>query len=166
MRGFRFALSPEEKLLGGGERVMGMDRRGQRLPLYNRAHYGYTTESNQMYFSLPAVLSSNKYILLFDNSATGTLDLGANEEDILQFEAVAGRTAYIVVAGATYPQLLENYVSTTGKQPLPPVGPWVISPPALAITVKLKSAQPWISFPKKISPWTPWCWTSTGLARI
>ncbi|WP_445362609.1 TIM-barrel domain-containing protein [Microbulbifer sp. ANSA003] len=120
MRGFRFALSPEEKLLGGGERVMGMDRRGQRLPLYNRAHYGYTTESNQMYFSLPAVLSSNKYILLFDNSATGTLDLGANEEDILQFEAVAGRTAYIVVAGDTYPQLLENYVSTTGKQPLPP----------------------------------------------
>ncbi|WP_444937131.1 TIM-barrel domain-containing protein [Microbulbifer sp. JMSA004] len=120
MRGFRFALSPEEKLLGGGERVMGMDRRGQRLPLYNRAHYGYTTESNQMYFSLPAVLSSNKYILLFDNSATGTLDLGANEEDILQFEAVAGRTAYIVVAGETYPQLLENYVSTTGKQPLPP----------------------------------------------
>ncbi|WHI51723.1 glycoside hydrolase family 31 protein [Microbulbifer sp. MLAF003] len=120
MRGFRFALSPEEKLLGGGERVMGMDRRGQRLPLHNRAHYGYTTESNQMYFSLPAVLSSNKYILLFDNSATGTLDLGANEEDILQFEAVAGRTAYIVVAGETYPQLLENYVSTTGKQPLPP----------------------------------------------
>lgn len=120
LRGFRFVLSPEEKLLGGGERVLGMDRRGQRLPLYNRAHYGYTTESNQMYFSLPAVLSSNKYILLFDNSATGTLDLGASEEDVLQFEAVAGRTAYIVVAGETYPQLLENYVSTTGKQPLPP----------------------------------------------
>ncbi|SHF89244.1 oligosaccharide 4-alpha-D-glucosyltransferase [Microbulbifer donghaiensis] len=120
MRGFRFALAPQEKLLGGGERVLGMDRRGQRLPLYNRAHYGYTTESSQMYFSLPAVMSSNKYILLFDNSATGNLDLGASEEDVLQFEAVGGRTSYIIVAGDTYPQLIENYVAVTGKQPLPP----------------------------------------------
>ncbi|WKD50297.1 glycoside hydrolase family 31 protein [Microbulbifer spongiae] len=120
LRGFRFALTPGEKLLGGGERVLGMDRRGQRLPLYNRAHYGYTTQSPQMYFSLPAVVSSNKYLLLFDNSATGTLDLGASEKNILQFEAVAGRTAYIVVAGDTYPQLLENYVNVTGRQPLPP----------------------------------------------
>ncbi|MFC6633210.1 glycoside hydrolase family 31 protein [Microbulbifer taiwanensis] len=120
LRGFRFALAAEEKLLGGGERVLGMDRRGQRLPLYNKAHYGYTTESNQMYFSLPAVMSSNKYILLFDNSATGNLDLGASEKDVLQFEAVGGRTAYIIVAGDSYPQLIENYVSVTGRQPLPP----------------------------------------------
>ncbi|WP_226668820.1 TIM-barrel domain-containing protein [Microbulbifer aggregans] len=120
MRGFRFGLQEQEKLIGGGQRVLGMDRRGHRLPLYNRAHYGYTTESEQMYFSLPAVMSSNKYILLFDNSATGTMDLGASEEDVMQFEAVGGRTAYIVVAGETYPQLIESYVDVTGRQPMPP----------------------------------------------
>ncbi|MFI2813005.1 TIM-barrel domain-containing protein [Microbulbifer sp. JSM ZJ756] len=120
IRGFRFALEDGEKLLGGGERVLGMDRRGKRLPLYNRAHYGYTTESEQMYFSLPAVMSSNKYILMFDNSATGTLDLGASEEDVLQFEAVGGRTSYIVASGGSYPELVENYVDVTGRQPLPP----------------------------------------------
>ncbi|WP_237057125.1 glycoside hydrolase family 31 protein [Microbulbifer sediminum] len=120
MRGFRFALEDGEKLLGGGERVLGMDRRGKRLPLYNRAHYGYTTESEQMYFSLPAVMSSNKYILMFDNSATGTLDLGASEEDVLQFEAVGGRTAYVVASGDSYPELIGNYVDVTGRQPLPP----------------------------------------------
>ncbi|WP_254773215.1 glycoside hydrolase family 31 protein [Microbulbifer thermotolerans] len=120
MRGFRFALSPQEKLLGGGERALGMDRRGHRLPLYNKAHYGYTTESEQMYFSLPAILSSNKYILLFDNSATGTLDLGASEENVLQFEATAGRTSYIIISGESYPQLIEHYVDVTGPQPMPP----------------------------------------------
>ncbi|WP_237067525.1 glycoside hydrolase family 31 protein [Microbulbifer guangxiensis] len=120
IRGFRFTLEKDEKLIGGGQRVLGMDRRGKRLPLYNRAHYGYTTESEQMYFSLPAVMSSNKYVLLFDNSATGHMDLGASREDLLQFEAMAGRTAYIVVAGQTYPQLIENYVDVTGRQPLPP----------------------------------------------
>ncbi|MCQ3829253.1 DUF5110 domain-containing protein [Microbulbifer elongatus] len=120
MRGFRFTLSDNEKLIGGGQRVLGMDRRGHRLPLYNRAHYGYTTESDQMYFGLPAVMSSNKYILLFDNSATGAMDLGASEANVLQFEAQAGRTSYIVVAGETYPQLIENYVNVTGRQPMPP----------------------------------------------
>ncbi|MEM1175145.1 MAG: TIM-barrel domain-containing protein [Pseudomonadota bacterium] len=120
LRGFRFSLDDDEKLLGGGQRVLGMDRRGHRMPLYNRAHYGYTTESNQMYYGLPAVLSSDRYILVFDNSATGHLDIGKTEPDVLQFEAVSGRTAYLVVAGNTYPELINNYTDVTGKQPLPP----------------------------------------------
>ena len=120
VRGFRFKLQADEKLLGGGQRVLGMDRRGHRFPLYNKADYGYTTESNQMYFGLSAVMSSNKYALIFDNSASGYMDLGFTQADIMQFEAVGGRTAYIVVAGDSYPALIEHFVQITGKQPLPP----------------------------------------------
>lgn len=117
--GFRFALTPGEKLLGGGERVLGMDRRGQKFPLYNKAHYGYTTESGQMYFSLPLLLSSNKYMLLFDNSAKGEADLGTTDKNVLQFSAEGGRSSYVVVAGNNYPQLISNYTALTGRQPLP-----------------------------------------------
>jgi oligosaccharide 4-alpha-D-glucosyltransferase len=120
MRGFRFKLTPDEKLMGTGERVLGMDRRGHRLPLYNKPHYGYTTESEQMYFSLPAVMSSNKYILVFDNSASGSVDLGKTDPDILEFQAVAGRLSYLLFAGDSYPELIHNYVRVTGTQPLPP----------------------------------------------
>ena len=120
VQGFRFQLGEQEKLLGGGERVLGMDRRGHRMPLYNRAHYGYETQSNQMNFSIPAVLSSNKYILLFDNSAKGWMDLGKSEQNIMQFEAVSGRMAYLVFAGDSYPELIKNYVEVTGTQPMPP----------------------------------------------
>ncbi len=60
VRGFRFRLDDDEKILGGGQRVMGMDRRGQRMPLYNKASYGYETEAKQMYYSLPAVMSSRQ----------------------------------------------------------------------------------------------------------
>ncbi|WP_034474190.1 TIM-barrel domain-containing protein [Aestuariibacter salexigens] len=120
VRGFRFRLDENEKLMGGGQRVLGMDRRGHRLPLYNRAHYGYTTESSQMYYSLSAVMSDKKYMLIFDNSANGFMDLGHTDPDVLQFEAVGGRTSYIVIAGQDYPKLIENYVRVTGKQPLPP----------------------------------------------
>ncbi len=121
IRGFRFALHDDEKLLGGGQRVLGMDRRGRRMPLYNRAAYGYTTEDkDQMYYGLPAVLSSDRYIIVFDNSANGWLDIGGTEPDVLEFQAVAGRTAYIVVAGDSYPELVANYTDVTGRQPLPP----------------------------------------------
>ena len=121
MRGFRFALHDDEKLLGGGQRVLGMDRRGRRMPLYNRAAYGYTTEDkDQMYYGLPAVVSSDRYIIVFDNSANGWLDIGGTEPDVLEFQAVAGRTAYIVVAGESYPELIANYTDVTGRQPLPP----------------------------------------------
>jgi len=119
-RGFRFELDDGEKILGGGQRVLGMDRRGKRMPLYNKASYGYTTEADQMYYSLPAVLSSDKYIIVFDNSADGWLDIGATDADVLDFQAVAGRTAYLVVAGDDYPQLIENFTDVTGRQPLPP----------------------------------------------
>ncbi len=61
-RGFRFNLSADEKLMGTGQRVLGMDRRGQKLPLYNKASYGYNGKTEQMYFSLPMVLSSKKYL--------------------------------------------------------------------------------------------------------
>ncbi len=118
--GFSFKLGDDEKLLGAGERVLGMDRRGHRLPLYNKASYGYTTRAEQMYFSLPAVLSSAKYLLLFDNSAKGWIDLGKTKSDVLQFEAVGGRASYIVVVGKDYPGIIENYTHVTGRQPLPP----------------------------------------------
>ncbi|GAB58806.1 glycoside hydrolase family 31 protein [Rheinheimera nanhaiensis] len=117
--GFRFALTAGEKLLGGGQRVLGMDRRGHKFPLYNKAHYGYSTASSQMYFSLPAVLSSNNYLLLFDNSAKGEADLGATNADVMQFSAEGGRSSYVLVAGNNYPAIIDNYTSLTGKPPLP-----------------------------------------------
>ena len=117
---FHFQLDDTEKLMGTGQRVLGMDRRGHKLPLYNKAHYGYETESSQMYFGVSAVMSSDKYMVLFDNSASGEVDLGATEANTLSFGAVGGRAAYWVIAGNTYPDLIKNYVDVTGKQPLPP----------------------------------------------
>ncbi len=120
IKGFRMQLDPDEKLMGGGERVLGMDRRGNRLRLYNKASYGYETHADLMYYSLPVVISSNKYMLLFDNVADGWLDLGKTEADILQFETKGGRLSYVVVGGENYPSLTENYTQITGLQPMPP----------------------------------------------
>ncbi|MFD3317481.1 TIM-barrel domain-containing protein [Alteromonas macleodii] len=115
-----FALDENEKLYGGGQRVLGMDRRGHSMPLYNKAHYGYTTSSNQMYFGLSAVMSSKNYSVLFDNPASGELDIGKTNRDELLFKAQGGRASYIMVLGENLEDTVRSTVAVTGKQPLPP----------------------------------------------
>lgn len=115
-----FALDENEKLYGGGQRVLGMNRRGHSMPLYNKAHYGYTTSSNQMYFGLSAVMSSKNYSVLFDNTASGELDIGKTNSNELLFKAQGGRASYIMVLGENLKDTVTNTVAVTGKQPLPP----------------------------------------------
>ena len=50
-----FNLDPKELLYGGGERALGMNRRGNRLQLYNRASYGYETHAALMNFCIPLI---------------------------------------------------------------------------------------------------------------
>ncbi len=120
MLGFRFEVPENERFWGGGERILGMDRRGHRLPLENKPHYGYTTESQQMYYSMPAVISERSYVVAFDNPAKGVMDIAYSTPNILQFEAPAGRSAYLVVADDSLLTLAQQWASVTGKQPLPP----------------------------------------------
>jgi oligosaccharide 4-alpha-D-glucosyltransferase len=118
--GFRFNLNQTEHLFGAGERALGMNRRGLRLQLYNRASYGYQTHADLMYYSMPLVISSEKYMLGFDNGASGWLDLGKTEANILQFECVGGRKSYFVVASNTWQGLMSNFTELTGRQPMLP----------------------------------------------
>jgi oligosaccharide 4-alpha-D-glucosyltransferase len=115
-----FSLDDNEKLYGGGQRVLGMNRRGHSMPLYNKAHYGYTTSSNQMYYGLSAVMSSKNYSVLFDNTASGELDMGSTQNDELLFKAQGGRASYIMVLGDDLEDTVTSTVAVTGKQPLPP----------------------------------------------
>ena len=115
-----FSLDKNEALFGGGARVLGMNRRGNRLELYNRAHYGYTTHSPLMNYSIPMVLSSKIYAVHFDNAPIGFLDLDSKKNNSLNYETVSGRKTYQVIAGENWYDLIDQYTELTGKQPLPP----------------------------------------------
>jgi len=117
---FNFAIENTEKLFGAGSRVLGMDRRGHKLPLYNRAHYGFETYSEQMNYGLPVVISSKQYAILFDNPAKGFLDLDSEKKNTLSFGAIGGAMTYYVIAGDNWYNLVEEYTALTGRQPLPP----------------------------------------------
>jgi alpha-glucosidase (family GH31 glycosyl hydrolase) len=115
-----FNLDNTEALYGGGARALGMNRRGNRLQLYNRAHYGYETKAELMNFCIPLVLSSKLYAVHFDNAAIGYLDLDSKKDNTLTYETISGRKTYQVIVGDTWTDLVSNYTDLTGKQPLLP----------------------------------------------
>ncbi|REG89786.1 glycoside hydrolase family 31 protein [Winogradskyella sediminis] len=115
-----FNLTKDEVLYGGGARALGMNRRGHRLQLYNRAHYGYETHSELMNFTMPIVLSSNKYMIHFDNAPIGFLDLDSKGDNTLKYETISGRKTYQVIVGDSWYDITNNYTDLTGKQPMLP----------------------------------------------
>ncbi len=115
-----FNLTQDEILYGGGARALGMNRRGNRLPLYNRAHYGYETHSELMNFTLPVMYSSKMYAIHFDNAPIGYLDFDSKKNNTLTYETISGRKTYQVIAGDDWDEVIENYVALTGFQPLIP----------------------------------------------
>lgn len=114
-----FNIDSSEILYGGGERALGMNRRGNRLQLYNRASYGYETHADLMNFCIPMVLSSKIYLIHFDNSAIGYLDLDSKKDNTLAYETISGRKTYQIIVGDSWKDLISNYTDLTGKQPLP-----------------------------------------------
>ncbi|MGJ8590999.1 MAG: TIM-barrel domain-containing protein [Aquaticitalea sp.] len=116
----QFNLTKDEVLYGGGARALGMNRRGHRLQLYNRAHYGYETHSELMNYTMPIVMSSNQYLVHFDNAPIGFLDLDSKKDNTLTYETISGRKTYQVVVGDSWIDLIDSYTDLTGKQPMPP----------------------------------------------
>ena len=116
----QFNLSKDEVLYGGGARALGMNRRGHRLQLYNKAHYGYETTSELMNFTMPIVMSSKKYMVHFDNAPVGFLDLDSKADNTLTYETISGRKTYQVVVGESWYDIIDNYTDLTGKQPMLP----------------------------------------------
>ncbi len=116
-----FSITNNEILYGGGARVLGMNRRGNRLALFNKAHYGYESHAELMNFNLPIIISSNKYILHFDNPAVGYLDLDSKKNNTISYESVSEyNKTYQLIIGDTFQKLVENYTFLTGRQPIPP----------------------------------------------
>lgn len=113
-------LNQDEVLYGGGARALGMNRRGNRMQLYNRAHYGYESHSELMNFTLPIVLSSKMYMIHFDNAPIGYLDLDSKQDNTLTYGTISGRKTYQVIVGDSWKALIDSYTDLTGKQPLPP----------------------------------------------
>lgn len=119
-RGFYFSLATDEKIYGGGERALPLDRRGYKLELYNAPWYGYGEGADHLNYSVPFFTSSKGYALFFDNPSRGYVDIGKKDSSVFEYGAVSGQLAFYIILGKDYKTILQNYYSLTGSQPLPP----------------------------------------------
>ena len=115
-----FSISKNEILFGGGARALGMNRRGYRLKLYNKAHYGYENHSELMNYTMPLFLSSKIYAVHFDNAPIGYLDLDSHRDNSVNYETINGRKTYQIIASDSWLDLINQYTNLTGKQPMLP----------------------------------------------
>ena len=97
-----------------------MNRRGNKLYNYNRAHYGYETRSELMNFTMPIVMSSNLYMLHFDNPVVAHIDLDSKGDNSVVYDAEGGPIRYQVIAGESWGNILDQYTAFSGRQPMIP----------------------------------------------
>lgn len=106
---------------GAGERGHRFNLAGDTLVMYNRQNYGYTAGDpriSQMNITMPLVVSSDGYALLFDDYAAAELILG----DPIEYVSESRRpvTWYYVDGGGTLSGTTGQLADLTGHQGLPP----------------------------------------------
>jgi oligosaccharide 4-alpha-D-glucosyltransferase len=119
-RGVMILLHPGEKLFGGGERALPLNRVGQRITLYNNPWYGYGEGADQLNYSVPVLVSTAGYGLLFDNPSKGYFDVGKTRPEFFEAGFESGAVDVYIIPGKNMDEILRNYTLLTGRQPLPP----------------------------------------------
>lgn len=123
-RGFRFQLQDDERIFGGGERGLPMNRRGHGFSLYNAPAFAYEEGAENLNFSVPFIISSKGYGLFFDNPSRGYIDAGKKQNDTLEAGFSSGELSFYLINGKNTEEILHRYTMLTGRQPLPPR--WVL----------------------------------------
>ena len=121
-----WALSPDERLYGLGERFTPLDHRGERLTLWTTDAWGTTTSAS--YKHVPFVSSSRGYGLFFHTPAPLTVQLGSSSMRGAQARVDESALDVFIMFGATPKDILAQYTRLTGRATMPPrwaLGVWL-----------------------------------------
>ncbi len=119
-RGLVFSLKPNECIYGAGFRSIPLNRRGYKLDLYNKPQYDYRKEVENLNYSVPLVISSQHYAILFDNPQKGFFDIGKSNNNAMVMNAIGGSLTYYYICDSSFESIEQWYTLLTGRQPLPP----------------------------------------------
>ncbi len=119
-KGFVIHLHDKEKVYGGGERALPLNRRGYAFNLDNNPWYGYGNGADNLNFSVPFFTFSSGYGLFFDNPSKGKVDIGKTDKDKMYVTFSGGEINFYIIFGNSPKEILTGYHQLTGKQGLPP----------------------------------------------
>jgi len=118
---FQFNLIDEdEQFFGTGSRSIPFNKRGARVGLDNNPWYGYSTNADNLNYSMPFYVSSNNYGIFYDNPSRGYMDFGKSNKDTLEVAFKAGKLQFYTFFGENASNIIQQFTSLVGRMTLPP----------------------------------------------
>lgn len=116
-------MHPKEKFYGFGEKTGFLNKRGEKLTMWNSDVYApHNPETDPLYQSIPFLMSYRDeaaYGLFFANTFRSVFDL-RSDSDSYSFSAEGGQLDYYLFFGPTLKEIVMQYTKLTGRTPLPP----------------------------------------------
>ncbi|MEO8973362.1 MAG: TIM-barrel domain-containing protein, partial [Ktedonobacteraceae bacterium] len=135
LRGFSFAdyalrltlpLNGDDNFYGFGEHTGAMNKRGQKLSLWNwDPERGHGPKTGKMYTAIPFYLAISTATgrasgLLIDHTGNVEMDMGNTNPAEIQITVQGDSLVVYFFAGPTPADVLRQYTDLTGRMPLPP----------------------------------------------
>ena len=118
----RKTAEPDDHYYGFGEKAGFLDKRGERLTMWNTDVYApHNQETDPLYVSIPFFITlrgHQAHGIFFDNTYRTVFDL--KQETEILFQADGGVLNYYFLAGPGPKDVLRQYTALTGRAPLPP----------------------------------------------
>ena len=112
-----FGLDPEESLFGLGEKFTSINKRGQRIVVWNENPYG--TPDELAYKNIPLMVSSRGYGLFLNDSGRSIWSLGSESNSAGTIELEGPGIDLFIIIDSSMKGVLAGYADLTGHAPLP-----------------------------------------------
>jgi alpha-D-xyloside xylohydrolase len=114
-----FALRPDERIFGLGEKFMPLDKRGRVIDSWNWNTWGSSNE--RAYKNIPFYLSTAGYGCFVHTTRRVMWDFGSGRESSvsLSFEVEGPSLDLFLIEGSEFASILERYTELTGRPRVP-----------------------------------------------
>lgn len=113
-----------ERFIGLGEKTGGLDRRGNGYTHWNSDVFGYSTNQDPLYSTIPfyiGIHSGLNYGIFLDNTYQSDFNFGASNNRFSSFSAQGGEMNYYFIYHKRLADIITSYTSLTGRMPMPPL---------------------------------------------
>lgn len=117
-------LQEGERFIGLGEKTGPLDRRGSGYQNWNTDSFGYETDADPLYCSIPfyiGVHNGLSYGIFFDNTYKSFFNFGASNNRFSSFSADRGEMDYYLIHSHSVANIIKEYTHLTGRMELPPM---------------------------------------------
>ncbi len=113
-----------ERFIGLGEKTGPLDRRGNGYTNWNTDAFGYKTDQDPIYSTIPFYIGIHhdiNYGIFMDNTYQSDFNFGASNDRFSSFGARGGEMNYYLIYHKRLADIITAYTALTGRMKMPPL---------------------------------------------